>query len=70
MTFAARHPGKCSACGDLFPEGTAIRRDQSGRCRHANCDDPDAPAEPIVARDVCPNCWLERSVTGACGCEE
>jgi len=29
MTFAAQHPGKCAACGDLFPEGTHIRRDET-----------------------------------------
>ena len=38
MTFAAQHPGKCSACGDLFPEGTHIRRDETRGYRHADCD--------------------------------
>ena len=68
MTFAAQHPGKCSACGDLFPEGTRIRRDETRGYRHADCDTDDS-VTPTVAREVCDRCWLEKSITGECGCE-
>ena len=37
----------------------SFRARYEGVC--ADCD------EPI---QVCPSCWLEKSVTGACGCEE
>ena len=68
MTFAAQHPGKCSACGDLFPEGTHIRRDETRGYRHADCDADDS-VTPTVAQEVCDRCWLEKSITGECGCE-
>lgn len=66
MTFAAKFPGKCSACGDWFAEGVTLTRDAQGY-RHADCNDADDPSP--VTREVCRRCWLEKSVTGECGCD-
>lgn len=68
MSFAAQFPGKCSACGDWFTEGTAICRDEGKGYRHVDCGADDDP-RPSVAREVCDRCWLEKSATGECGCD-
>lgn len=69
MTFAARFPGKCSSCGEWFTEGTAIKRDLPSYM-HDDCDDSGRSPLPTVEREVCSRCWLEKSVTGECGCTE
>ena len=68
MSFAAMFPGKCSACGEWFPEGAQIRRVDGKSYAHNDCE-ADETVTPTVAREVCPRCWLERSVTGECGCD-
>ncbi len=69
MTFAAQFPGKCSLCGEWFTEGTAIKHEALGHgWQHADCDADDS-VTPTVAREVCDRCWLEKSITGECGCE-
>ena len=47
---------------------THIRRDETRGYRHADCDADDS-VTPTVAREVCDRCWLEKSITGECGCE-
>lgn len=68
MSFAAQFPGKCALCGEWFSEGTQIERDPDGRgYRHTDCDNDDP--QPSIAREVCDRCWLEKSLSGECGCE-
>ena len=71
MTFAAQFPGKCSSCGEWFPEGMPIKQDHAGRgYKHDDCADSETSPLPNVAREVCSRCWLEKSITGECGCTE
>lgn len=35
--------------------------------RHTDCDNDDQ--QPSIAREVCDRCWLEKSLSGECGCE-
>ena len=64
MTFTARYAGKCADCGELFPAGTPLQRHHvTGEYSHEVCEPPEQPK-----REVCPGCWLDRSITGECGC--
>lgn len=63
--FEAQYPGTCSACDERFEARTLILVSSSG-ARHDVCPEPT----PMVAREVCPRCFLEQSVSGACGCED
>lgn len=59
----ARWPGTCAACDYRWAEGDPIRHTDDGYI-HDDCREP----EPVA--DVCPRCWLARSVSGTCGCDE
>lgn len=64
--FPAKYAGRCGACGDWFEEGTEIVMTDEVGVVHAACPDNDE----FVPGEVCTECWMERSVTGACGCPE
>lgn len=65
MTFIARFPGLCGACGEPFGDGAFIRRYVDGYA-HDVCPDPI----PEAQRDICPVCFTERAVNGRCMCDE
>lgn len=64
--FEAQYSGECEECGERFPPGETIRIVGTGAPVHDVCPD-DAP---VPGRQVCPRCFTEKAVTGACGCEE
>lgn len=73
MTFPARFRGRCAACDLWWMPGDPIRPygthpDGSTLYAHADCDHTPDHEEP--AREICRTCWLEKSISGACGCEE
>jgi hypothetical protein len=57
----AQHPGVCADCERTFPVGTPIRNDGDGWV-HVEC--PPGPAP----RPVCPGCFMETALNGACSC--
>lgn len=65
--FTANYPGTCAACFEDFPAGTLVHYTEAGGyLAHVEC--------PVVVetapREVCSSCFMERSVSGACGCEQ
>ena len=61
----AQNYGLCNLCdGDIEP-GDPITVTLAGWA-HAVCPDD---AEPLTG-DVCPKCFLARSLAGECGCDE
>lgn len=72
MSIQARYGGECPECGERWQPGDLIRSERTAPgnrniWQHAAC-----PADAIdaVVRSACGTCWLERSVTGACGCDD
>lgn len=62
--FQARYDGVCAAeCGNRIHPGDHVRYEE-GQLVHAACFPVEEPLRP-----VCSKCWLEVSVSGACGCE-
>lgn len=71
MTIPARYSGTCSECGERWQPGDLIRADEHplGKLpvwQHAVC--PESVEKPEGA--VCDRCFLRRSLTGACGCDD
>lgn len=70
MTIQARYSGTCPECGDRWQPGDLIRAEaaqpgESPTWQHAVCPESVESLEG----DVCPRCFLRRSLTGECGCE-
>ena len=64
--FLANFDGRCSECPEPIKRGDEVRF-VDHVLQHGHCPDH----EPVqVERDVCPACFTERSVTGACACED
>ena len=64
--FEARYPGECPACGWAIMRGQECRYDEHDEVVHLACPD----AEPLrVVGEVCGACFMEKSTTGACGCD-
>lgn len=68
--FPARYRGKCSDCGEWWREGDPIRfaMHAAGNFVHDDCD-ASAPAEKPEG-ETCPRCFLRKSLSGECGCDE
>lgn len=71
MTIPARYSGTCHECGERWQPGDLIRSDFKVPGRypiwtHAVC--PESVEKPEGA--VCARCFLRRSLTGECGCDE
>lgn len=64
--FAARYPGRCPSCRESIDIGDDLAMDDE-QAVHFDC----AGSRPAAARprEVCPRCFIERSVSGACGCD-
>lgn len=61
-TIRARYHGRCDACGEEYPPGTIIHRDETDEWWvHATCPDDGHDA----TGPACPACWL----IGPCDCE-
>lgn len=63
--FEAQYPGTCEECGERFDKGTTIRVVATGAAVHDVCPDD----VPLPTSEICPRCFIEKSVTGACGCD-
>jgi hypothetical protein len=77
--FAARYPGRCMACHDaievgddlVMQDGLAVHFDCAGNRGTGLGSRSAGPAGVRVAtREVCARCFTEKSVSGACACEE
>lgn len=65
MTFEARFPGRCGGCGNLIHPGDGVEY-VDDTLVHGGCapqPDVDRPARP-----VCPDCFTEIALNGACSC--
>ena len=65
MTFTAKYPGVCGACGEQFLVKDFIRRYVKGYA-HDVCPEPI----PEAQRDICPVCFTERAANGRCMCHD
>lgn len=64
MSFPANFPGVCAECEQGFLIGDEIERlEWAPGWVHASCP-------PVKQAEVCPRCFIEKSVSGACGCYE
>lgn len=62
-TIEARHPGLCTACDESFDVGEPLTRNAEDTAWvHVTCPEPPAP------RPVCPECFMEIALNGACSC--
>lgn len=71
MTISARYSGTCPECGERWQPGDLIRGETAPMTRgiiyrHAVCPESVEKAEGMV----CDRCFLRRSLTGECGCDE
>lgn len=68
--FTARYPGKCPACSKPIEIGEELVIDEEYADMAVHADCAGRPDPTLPAREVCPRCFIERAVSGACGCEE
>lgn len=64
MSFRAKYPGRCLECAGDIDEGDLLDYDADRRVVHILCVDGD-PLD--LARDICPDCYIELPVAGVCG---
>lgn len=71
-TFEAKIRSECPAgCGEPIEVGDEVRWAYDGqreRVIHAGCD--LIVEKRLEAGSVCPRCFTEKSVSGACACDE
>ncbi|NYD39932.1 hypothetical protein [Nocardioides panaciterrulae] len=66
--FEARYPGRCPACHEPIDVGDdPVMEDH--RAVHFECAG-DQPRPQLVPREICPRCFTEKSVSGACACDD
>lgn len=68
QTFEARYRGRCAsaACDRPIEQGDQVVFVDQGLFHDECALDAGAPAP--LQRPVCPECFTERSVSGACSC--
>ena len=66
MSWYAQYGGACAECGGkIYPGDEIDWADADDRTvKHETCEDP-LDLEP---RPTCPECFMEVSLSGACGC--
>jgi len=66
--FPARYDGVCAAdCDSRIHPGDTVQF-VDGQLVHLECTARLLAQPEPEPRPVCPSCWLEISVSGACGC--
>ncbi|MAM53562.1 hypothetical protein [Microbacterium sp. UBA3394] len=67
MTFPARYPGRCAAadCDDAIDPGDIVEYVDE-QLVHEGCR--PAPTVERAPRPVCPECFTETALNGACAC--
>jgi len=64
VSFTAKYTGTCAAdCGYRIREGDQVEYVED-QLMHVDCPDAIAP----ITRAVCPECFTETAVNGACSC--
>lgn len=67
MSVEAQYAGTCEACAGRIEPGELIEFVRySGGWMHEVCP----PGRMDIVREICSECFTERSVTGACMCEQ
>ena len=68
--FEARYPGRCPACGERIDVGDDLVMEDE-QAVHFECAGRTGLPDPRGrAREVCPSCFTQKAVNGACACEE
>jgi hypothetical protein len=62
----AKFAGHCSKCGESVEVGDEITGTIDG-WTHGDCNVVDLRGI-VPVRPICPNCFLEVSISGDCGC--
>lgn len=69
--FEARYPGRCRACPDPIEVGDDLVMTDEGAVHFGCAGDRAAVAARVtMPREVCPRCFTEKAVNGACACED
>lgn len=66
--FEARYPGRCVACEERIEVGEDLVMEDEQAVHFGCAGRASQPARRLT--EVCPRCFTEKSLTGACGCEE
>lgn len=68
--FPARYDGRCGACDERIYEGDMIEFSGESATNFMHTDCAAAAPPERVQQPICPRCYTELPVTGACGvCE-
>lgn len=70
MSAVARFPSKCPACLGQVEVGDVIVPQETAQGAQLWVHEVCPPAKFDITREVCPVCFTEVSVTGACMCPE
>jgi hypothetical protein len=65
MPFIARYPGKCAGCGEGISPGRVVEYVDDELVHDGCVPTPERPERP---RPVCPECFTETALNGACSC--
>lgn len=65
MAFGAKYKSLCSSCDSMIEPGELVEY-RDDEVVHVSCPD----VVQLVAGEVCGKCFMEKSVTGECGCDE
>lgn len=68
--MVARFQSVCPACGGRIEIGAPIVAGPEKQGASVWVHEVCPPAKFDIVRDICPGCFTERSVTGACMCPE
>lgn len=69
--FEARYPGRCPACEEEIRVGDDLIFNDDDVTVHFGCANrPRLSPVTGKAREICPRCFTEKSVSGTCACEE
>lgn len=70
IEIEAKYPGVCACCGTAFTAGEKITQTTEfgglGWALKSHVESPPVEAEP----DICPKCFMAKSLNGTCMCEE
>ncbi len=67
--FEARYPGRCPACREQIEVGDDLVFNDDDVVVHFGCANRSAVPKIGQSGEVCPRCFIEKAVSGACGCE-
>lgn len=69
--FPARYPGRCPACRERIEVDEDLIYNDDEVVVHYGCANRSTMLAQVgKPAEVCPRCFIEKSTTGVCGCDE